>query len=530
MCLKLDFHFSQNHYRMNFIKSFSTYLLVSIILMVVACKKDATSSNDALAYMPPTATSITAIDLKKLMQKADFKAIQQMDFYKEMVSKSEKDNPHITKVLLDPKESGVNLEGKIYSATAFDENNPEEMTTYFYVPLKDAKAFESLWKGSDNEVTEKDGIKMIDNGGNSLMGWNQSLVIFAFTNEPSDAFIDRFMAAFTKNEKNELAKDASLQKALSSNHDITSWLSTNPLAKNTGAGFALKMIDVEPDALKDNFISSYADFEKGKMVGHSDFIINDKLGKDFIGRFFKDEAKADFSKVLPKEKLTFATVMALDLVGIDKFLSERPQSKQYADFVLNDMGIKRKDMIDALGGDVMIAGFSGNTLHDSNIQVSLSLKNEAKAKELLQTAVKEGKLKELEPGVYTIKTLGNADFNITVNKGMGKILLKNGMLTFVSDDAIFNKIKAGETGGEYAAALQKFDNQTLAGWFDFQSIWNAVGGDQSKAFKNMDFKVNGKGADFILETNDPNTNSLKAFFEMMNEGYKQRGRMPEEAL
>ncbi len=519
---------------MNFIKSFSTYLLVIIILMVAACKKDASNPNDALAYMPATATSITAIDLKKLLQKADFKAIQQMDFYKEMVAKSEKENPQLTKVLLDPAASGINLEGRIYSATAFDEQNPEQMATYFYVPLKDAGAFEAMWKYDKDELSERDGIKILDSGSNALVGWNNSLAVFAFSNDPDqsrgEALVDRLVTAFKVDKENTLTKDASLQKALSANHDITSWLSTNSLAKNSGAGFALNMIDVEPDALKDNFISSYADFEKGKMVGHSDFIINDKLGKDFIGRFFKDEVKADFSKVLPNEKLTFATVMALDLVGIDKFLSERPKTKDYADFVLNDMGIKRKDMIDALGGDMMIAGFGGGTLNNAKIQVSLSLKNEAKAKELLQVAVTEGKLKELEPGVYTIKTLGNEDFNITVNKGMGKILLKNGMLTFVSDDAIFNKIKSGETGGVYATALQKFDNQTLAGWFDFQSIWNVLGGDQSKAFKNMDFKVNSKGADFILETTDPNTNSLKAFIEMMNEGYKQRGKMPEEAL
>jgi hypothetical protein len=165
-----------------------------------------------------------------------------------------------------------------------------------------------------------------------------------------------------------------------------------------------------------------------------------------------------------------------------------------------------------------------------DIQVSFSLKNESKARELLQIAIKEGKLKELEPNVYALKSIGNEDFNVTVNRGFGKILLKNGMLTFVSDEALFGKIKAGETGGEYTTALQKFDNQTVAGWFDFQSMWNALGGDQSKAFKTMDFKVNGKGADFIMETQDPKVNSLKAMFEMINEGYKQRGQLPEEVL
>ncbi|MBI1225455.1 MAG: DUF4836 family protein [Bacteroidetes bacterium] len=515
---------------MNFMKAFSSFVLVSIICMVIACKKEASTPSDALAYVPSNSTSITAIDLNKLMQKADFESVKEMDFYKNMVSESEKQNPDIAHVLLDPKASGVDLNGKIYAATAFDEQNPEVMTTYFYVPLKDAAAFETLMKSSKTGITEKEGIKIIDEGGNSIMGWNKSLAVFAFSNDASEEFEQHFISAFKLDKDNKVAKDAKLQRALSANHDITSYLSTNPLAQNSGAGFALSMIDVKPEALKDNFISSYADFENGKMIGHSDFEINSKLGEDFIGRFFKKEATADFSKVLPNEKMTFATVLALDLVGIDRFLSERPSSKKYADFALNDIGIKRSDLVDALGGDVMIAGFGAKNLKDAKILVSLSLKNEAKARDLLQNAVKGGKLKEVEKGVFTVRSVGNEDFNITVNKGLGKLILKNGMLTFCSDEALFNKVKAGETGGEGTVALKSFDNQTLAGWFDFAALQDAVGGFDTNIYKEMNLKVNGKGADFILETKDPSTNSLKALFEMINEAYKQRGKLPEEAL
>jgi len=515
---------------MNLSKVFSSYLLVCILLLTASCKKDAADANDALGYVPASSTSVTAIDLKKLMQKADFEAIKQMDFYKEMVSKSGKENPEMTKILLDPRASGVDLDGKIYSATAFNEQNPEEMTTYFFVPLTDAKAFGAMMKNAKVEVVEKNGIKIMDEGGNTIMGWNESVAIFAFSNDESEEFEERFLAAFAVNKDNELVKDASLQKALSADHDITSWISTNALAKNSGAGFALSMIDVKSDALKDNFITSYADFENGKMVGHSDFNINKKLGQDFIGRFFKKEVKADFSKVLPKGQMTFAMVMAFDLVGIDKFLSERPNSKKYADFALNDFGVKRSDIIDALGGDIMVAGFDAKSMKDAKMVVSLSLKSEAKAREILQKAVNDKKLKEVEKDVFTAISLGNEDFNITVNKGMGKILLKDGMLTFCTDDDLMNKIRGGETGGDTAAAFRQFDDQTLAGWFDFDALQNVLGGVESNRFKEMNFKVNSNGADFILETNDPNSNSLKAFFEMMNESYKKRGKMPEEAL
>ncbi|MBK8566886.1 MAG: DUF4836 family protein [Saprospiraceae bacterium] len=454
-----------------------------------------------------------------------------MDFYKDMVAETESRDPKLAKVLLDPMAAGIDLTGKIYTATDIGQDNAEEFTTYFFIPLKDAKAFGSLFDQHKTSISTVDGISLFEEGKNAIVGWNEKVAILAVNSQQDADFKNRVIAAFKPQADNPLLKDGKLQKALSKgNHDITSWLSTNELAKNSGAVFALSMMDVKSDALKDNFIHSYADFEKGKMVGRSEFIVNDQLGKEFIGRFFKDEAKTDFSKVLPNEKLTFATVMALDLVGIDKFLSERPQNKDYADFVLNKAGIKRRDLVDALGGDVMIAGFGGGTMHDSHIQVSMSLRDEAKAKEFLAMAVKDGKLKEVEPNVYKIVSIGNEDFYIKRNKGMGKLLLKNGILTFLTDEALFDKLKGGETGGEYSTALKQFDNQTFAGWFDFQSAWNALGGDQAKSFKQMNFKVNGKGADFILETADPNTNSLKALCEMMDEGYKQRGKMPEESL
>jgi hypothetical protein len=527
---KIWTYFFTNSLHMNFLKSFSIYLLASAVLFITACKKDALAPSDALAYVPATASNVTAIDLKSLLQKADFEAIKQMSFYKDMIAETESRDPKLAKILLDPTSSGIDLSGKIYTATDIGQDNAEAFTTYFFIPLKDAKAFGSLFEEHKTSITVENGISLFDEGKDAIFGWNESVAVLAIGNKQDSDFKGRVIAAFQPKTDNPLLKDGNLQKALSGNHDITSWLSTNELAKNSGAVFALSMMDVKSDALKGNFIHSYADFEKGKLVGRSEFMFNDQMGKDFIGRFFKHEAKTDFSKVLPQQKLTFATVMALDLVGMDKFLSERPQNKDYADFVLNKIGIKRRDLVEALGGDVMVAGYGGSTLNDANIQVSMSLRDEAKALELLEIAVKDGKLKMVEPNVYKLISIGNEDFYIQRNKGMGKLLLKNGILTFVTDEALFEKLKAGETGGEYSTALKQFDHQTFAGWFDFQSAWNALGGDQTQSFKQMNFKMNGKGADFILETADPNSNSLKALFEMMDEGYKQRGKLPEESL
>ncbi len=251
---------------MNFLKAYSSFVLVSLIFFFAACKKEGSTPDGALAYVPASSTTTTAIDLKRMMQKADFESVKQMDFYKEMVSETERENPQFAKVLLEPASSGVDLDAKIYSSITLNEQNPEWMTTYFFIPLKDPVAFEQLMKSSKQEVTEKEGIKSIDSGGTTFVGWDKKIAVFAFSTEPIEQFQNRVANAFKIDKENTLTKDSRLQKALAANHDITSCLSTNSLAVNGSAGLLLGLLNVKPDALKDNFISSYADFENGKMV------------------------------------------------------------------------------------------------------------------------------------------------------------------------------------------------------------------------------------------------------------------------
>lgn len=498
-------------------------IFVLLALASVSCKKDGKLATDALSNVPPTATSITAIDLKRLMQKADFEAVKKMEFYQNLMTEVKSDEPNIAKVLANPAESGIDLQGRIYTAIDLNPENPEEMTTYFFLPLKDEAAFEKLWNQQQKNLLEKNGVKFYDTGGNALVGWKDGLGVFAFTNETSDAFVERFVDVFTKKTDNPLAKDENLQKALSVDHDINSWISTSALAKNPGAGFALSMINVKASALENNFIHSYGDFENGKMVGHADFTINKGLGEDFIGRFFKKEVKTDFSKVLPSENLNFATVVALDPIGIDKFLSERPQSKEYADFVLNDLGMERKDLMAAFNGDMMVAGHSSGEEGESSQQgmVALAVSDKAKVKALLEKAVKDNKLKEVEPNLYAVTSVGNEDVAITWKKSIGKVLLLDQFVVFSTEDQLLNAIKSGKTGaGNSASVLGSFDDQTLAGWLDMKSLYNISGGMMPKnMLREMRYKVNGKGADFVLETTDPNTNSLKTLFLMVNEAY-----------
>ena len=207
--------------------------------------------------------------------------------------------------------------------------------------------------------------------------------------------------------------------------------------------------------------------------------------------FFNDKATTDFTKVLPTDDLTFALKGALNLRGMDQFLSERPQSKQYADFVLNDVaGFERKQILEILNGDAMIAGYGPKGMDGGNFIAALAIKDNSKAKEFLEKAVADKKLKEVEPGIYNVLAIGGGDFSIRINKGMGKFLFFENMLVYSPNEDLLRQIKNGELnlgGSQVNHALKHFDNQIMAGWFDFQTLEKKVGDLPTEFFKDVRF-------------------------------------------
>ena len=513
---------------MNHLKIFALFLFISTSL-VWSCKNDPGLSGTA-AYIPSTSTSVTGFDIQRIMKKADFESIKDMEFFSEMAAKAGSKSPLIAAAMKDPSKSGIDLNGKLYIATDLDKNDPENITTHFILPLSNVSDFDKLAKAADIDFEPQNGLKVFVTKGNgdAVMVWNDEILTITVSNNKNIDVVTKARMLFEMNGEQTLASNRNFTKAINQEHDMVTWLSTNTLAENSAAGLAMSMIDVDSDALKDNFIHGYGDFEDGKIVGHADFYMNKALGKDFLGRFFKDESDADFRKVLPAGDLAFAVTGALNFRGMDQFLSERPQTKEYADFVLNDFaGFERKQLLETLNGDVMIAAYSADGVQDGNFLAALALKDNTKAKAMLDKGVAEKKLKQVEPGIYEVLQIGGEDFSIRINKGMGKFLHFENMLVYSPKEDLLQKINKGELqlgGQKIEQALQHFDKQTMAAWFDFQSVEKQIGDLPTAYFKDMRFNINSDGADFIIETIDPDKNSLKIIFELMEQAYLKENR------
>jgi hypothetical protein len=271
------------------------------------------------------------------------------------------------------------------------------------------------------------------------------------------------------------------------------------------------------------------DFEDGVIAGHSDFFISDGLGKNLLGRFFKDEVTTDFSKYIPTENLISATTAAMDIRGIDAFLTERPQARDMLVFMAKDAGLEMKDIIAAFGGDMLMAAYSepkeNIKLEEGSALFSMSIKNQGAMQKILDLAIESNALLELEKDVYKIMTVGiPGGMSFSQGGGFGQLLIKDDLLFVSNDDNLLNNIKTGDIKKSNRVS-KKLDNliedNTVASFFDINILQEIASEMKGIQVDDMQFNVNGKGADFKLNLDEKNKNSLKAIFEMINEEYKK---------
>ena len=498
---------------------FGFILVATVFLIFSSCKNDGQPLNDAISYLPESVASVTSINVRQLMSKANLEEVKKLGFYQEMIESAHQKNELLADVLQNPEVSGIDLDKKILMASDFDNDNLEDVTNYFVLSIRDEPSFEKFFKSADATVEKSAGVKFILGEG-AVIGWNEKIAVFTLSTAPTQDSEQEILKVFNQKKGNSLAANKDIRKSLNSEHDINTWITTNALYNNKDAGMALTMLDIKPEALKGNYITGYADFENGQLIGHSDFHFNKDLGGNFIGKFFKKEITTDFSKVLLKDKLGLVTIVALDFRGIDQFLSERPQSKGYADFIMKNSGIKVKDLADAFGGDLMVASYGDGGPMEADFLLALSIKSKEKVQGLLQSGVKNGSLKQLEKDHYKLIGLASEDFSIRVNKGFGELLLAGDMLIFSNNNDIVQKFSTGKIPSSDLVGtegLNKSRKKALFARIDIASVQSYLGNTPMSSFKDAQFDADGKGADFVMTTHDGSTNSLQTILVQLDQ-------------
>ena len=494
-------------------------------ILFFSCKSDPIETRAALELIPASAYSVTEIRVPQLMEKADFENFQKTDIYQEMIDDAAKDSEYFAALLRDPAKSGIDLTQSMYAFTSMPDGKLTKTFTAALIPLTDSKSFAEAMANANKDATPKsiNGIAYYDNN-SGITAWNESFALVGMgTNNRN--MMTMAESVLNKTNENNLSGNKSLMKTLSKNHDINSWTSSNPYAENSDAQMGAAMMGFDPDALKDNYIYSYVDFENGKITGTSEFDLQRKLTKDF-DLFFKDEVKTDFDKYIPKEDLTFAFTAALDIKGINQVLSERPTTKQMVDYSMKAYGLTMRDIANIFPGDLAVAFYNmGDADTDTYGIFMMEIGDREGLQKILDMGLEYDMLRKVSADEYVLAD----DMGKSFMDGMGRttqydkpqLRVKKNMLMISANTSIldgFTKGRLGFGNGLDGASKSLLKNHIFGGLVNIDEL-KLKDLDIDIPFGQVNMTASRKKTDFNLNFKNENENSLKQILNFANEVY-----------
>lgn len=503
---------------MNFKKNIFIALAI-ICLAFTSCQKDVAVGEDAIINIPSTSSSVTAFDIKALMEKSDFTEIQKMPNFKSMINDAVQGNSSLAALLTNTSESGVDLNEKVYLST----NPTKEDMAYntIFLSLKDKDAFKTLMTSSSSKkVSSGEGYEYFSPEKNVMIGWNDELAVIALALEYAADLETGIKNAFSTTKETSVAGDSNLQKCLSKAGDVVSWLNSASMVEEAKGNLMIGFAGITPEMIKGNYAHSYINFENGEIVSDSEFQINDELSKKYK-HIFKDQVKTDFSKYIPSENLAFAVTTGIDARGINMILEQNAFVLGMANTAMREYGLTIDGLTKTFDGDLLMSGYRVEGQEDPISLMAMKISDKEKFQELIDLGIEYDALVNKGNGVYDVAS----------QPGIGDMgqsqLFFDGEMAFMGDGTnIISKIQSGEwskmkgIGGD----VKKIVSGNIMGMFaDFQTITKLadMGNIDLSGIKNGVMRMDRDDSSFKIDMADKSTNSLKSIFQMLNDNYKK---------
>jgi hypothetical protein len=435
-----------------------THILALLFLLVIggltscdSCQTSPVGTSDALNVIPEDAVFVARANLPVLLEKMDFEQIKNSPQFRESMENLTLQNPILADVLQNTEQSGVDISQAAYSYIQLDPENINEAFSAAVISLTDAASFGQLIQqnAEAGSVEEKEGFTAWKENKTTIVAWNDSYALFG----TSQRFLDldeRAKQVLNQENAASIADNKDLRKAFGSSHDISLWFTSNPFADAPQAQLALGLAEFEADALKDNYIHGYIDFEEGKVVGKLLPYLQKGLTKD-IDKLFNNELATDFSSYISPNRSLLLLTAALNTDGLNEVLQARTQAKGFLEFGLKRYGLSLTDITSALGGDVLFSTLTNDENRVSGL-FATNITNEETFGKLLQAGVEQGVLLQEDESTYAIRQIGfnQGELTISFDDGLARLLVKDG-LAFISGDK--NLLETMKNGG-FAKAEQ----------------------------------------------------------------------------
>jgi len=499
-----------------------------LTILIPACKKETGIGQDrAFKAVPENTTVLTAFDLATLMEKANFETVKQLDFYRFLAEKAQEKNDLLVTVFSNPENAGVDLKKKAYLTIELNPDNPEEIFTALIFNLASAEDFAGFAKSfNGTKPSSKEGYYLTEINNEISLAWDDQIGLVAFGEEINEQ-PEVVTSFFNPNENNPLVNNEELTQLLDQSHDVTSWLTSNALAKNSSAKMALAIAKIDPEAIHDNFIHAYLDFNQGEVIGRVNYFFQEALIKE-VNSLFKDKVNTDFSAYLPGTNLNACLTASLDFDGLDQTLRKRPQVKAFVDFFLKSYGLSTKNLQTILDGDIALATYLGNINNRQESIFAFRLKNRAVFEKLMLQAEENELVTKTGKDRYLISPqiirLAKEWIPIELGEVFDNQLMIKDDIAFLA--ANIEQLDAIESGSILQNKLlpqsikELFNNNPVSLFLDFKNL-KRMGIPAAEALNQLNWTGNKNGSDFKLEMKTKNTNSLQELINAYNDYFIQ---------
>ncbi|MEM1219118.1 MAG: DUF4836 family protein [Bacteroidota bacterium] len=495
---------------------FSSLLALAVISLFTACQNDGvgSSSADGLVVIPQDASVVMRFDIPSMMEKMDFESVKNTPEYKEAVKEAANGQAVVEKVMMDPAASGVDLEQAAYFTVT---SNPEKMNEEFIgmvFSLANNDKFASL-AADFGSKTAASGYDYITPDRKAIIAWNDQFAVIG----GSEGYIDlaeRAGAFLNQQKSTSVAEVPDLKKAMKGDHDITTWFSSNTIAESPQIAMAMGMAEIDPEALKENYVHGYVDFLPGKVEGRANLFAQKELTKD-LDKLFRDKPAIDITDYLPGENLNLLLANSLSPMGIYEVLAARPQSQGLADYSLKQYGLTVADVAAAWKGDIVLAEYQ-KTETDKAAIFATGIADMEKFKQVLKIGEDGGILTPIRANTWSILNsnqmpMSNA-YEINFENGQPHAIIVDDILFISGDKDLLDQIQSGElakkdringaiTDVMYDNVFSMYSAGTLG------ELEDAMGEFSRLDIEDFTFKTNRKEMSLDLALKDKQTNALK---------------------
>ena len=231
--------------------------LGATIALLTSCKSDVATA-DALNIVPASATSVTAIRLEQLMEKANFEQVKNMEFFQDLLR--DVDDPTLAAILRDPQSSGIALEHPLYLVNEINPQDIEESLVVGVATLRDVGQFAAALGSVPGEDGTGEGYTYRQINRQSLVAWNEEAVLIF--NTPGYLDLKERAARWfaTDREDEGVAAEKTLRDLLGKNADISTWATLNAVGNNMQVKMMASLLNIPAEALQGNYATSFVNF------------------------------------------------------------------------------------------------------------------------------------------------------------------------------------------------------------------------------------------------------------------------------